>query len=284
MSSHQRIDENDPPRGYPGMSYLVKTAVSKLCQSELGSAERKRQGQMFLARIYRISRSLLTLNREREYMTLRRMLELSAGDTLLDLGSGDGFWTARFAKHCAHVTGLEPDDRLLRYAQGQHVASNLVWVQGLAESIPFPDNTFDKVVSISCLEHFTNPLQGLRQVARVLKPGGRLGLSVDSLLSENSASSFREWHRRRHSVLHYFDQDKLLAMMETVGFGCEPERTVHLFRSRIAGYLRQIFIRHPRLWLPLFLLFYSVVRLTDWLADDRHGQIIIVTATLSSYR
>ena len=66
-----------------------------------------------------------------------------------------------------------------------------------------PDNTFDKVVSVSCLEHFADPLQGLREMARVLKPGGRLAISVDSLLTENSPLSFREWHARRHFVTHY---------------------------------------------------------------------------------
>jgi hypothetical protein len=42
---------------------------------------------------------------------------------------------------------------------------------------------------------------------------------------------------------------------------------------------QQLFIRHPRAWLPLFPLFYGAVRLADCLADDTHGQIIIVTAT-----
>ena len=116
-------------------------------------------------------------------------------------------------------------------------------------------------------------------MARVLKPGGRLALSVDSLLPENSPLSFRAWHQRRHFVTQYFRQDTLLGMMQTVGLRCEPEHTVHLFRSRLASQLRQLFIRHPRVWLPLFPLFYSAVRLADWLADDRHGQIIIATAT-----
>ena len=68
-------------------------------------------------------------------------------------------------------------------------------------------------------------------------------------------------------------------MIKTVGLRCESERTVHLFRARLAAYLRQLFIRHPYRWLPLFPLLYSVVRLADWIMDDTHGQIIIVTAT-----
>jgi ubiquinone/menaquinone biosynthesis C-methylase UbiE len=234
---------------------------------------------MYFTRMARMSRSLLTLNRDREYTILKQMLALSTTDTVLDAGSGDGFWTARFATYCAHITGLEPDEHTLAYARTLHQRPNVVYVCGVAESLPFPNSTFDKVVSISCLEHFADPLQGLREMTRVLKPGGRLALSVDSLLPQNSPSAFRAWHQRRHFVTHYFHQDELLDMMKTVGLHCESERTVHLFQSRLAARLRQLFIRHPRVWLPLFPLFYSAVRLADWLADDTHGQIIIVTAT-----
>ena len=233
----------------------------------------------FLTRIGRISRSLLTLNRDREYQGLKRMLELRPSDHLLDVGSGDGFWTARFAMHCANISGLEPDERMLSLAKTLYPRSNVEYVQGNAELIPYPNNTFDKVVSVSCLEHFADPLQGLREMARVLKPGGRLAISVDSLLPENSPADFREWHARRHFVTNYFSREHLLGMLKQVGLRSEPERTEHLFRSRLAARVRQIFIRRPRVLLPLFPLLYGVVRLADRVADDMHGQIIVVTAT-----
>jgi ubiquinone/menaquinone biosynthesis C-methylase UbiE len=207
------------------------------------------------------------------------MLGLSGADRLLDVGSGDGFWTIRFARRCARVVGLEPDTWALRYAKQLHASQKVAYIHGVVERLPFHDCSFDKVVSVSGMEHFTDPLQGLAEMARVLTQGGRIALSVDSLLPENSSSPFREWHRHRHFVTHYFNQDNLLAMMDTVGLNSEPERTVHLFRSRVAARLRQIFIRHPRLWMPVFPLCYAAVRLADTLSNDMHGQIIIVTAT-----
>lgn len=240
---------------------------------------RKKTKPMYRARIDRISRSFFTLNRDREYAILKRMLALDATDTLLDIGCGDGFWTAGFAKQCAYVTGIDPGEQTLRYARTLHNRPNIAYVRGVAESVSFPNSTFDKVVSISCLEHFADPLQGLREMARVLKPGGRVALSIDSLLPENSPTAFREWHKRRHFVTQYFSQDKLSEMAEAVGLRLEPERTVHLFRSRVAAYLRQTFIRRPRFWLPVFPLFYAAVRLADRVSNDTHGQIIIVTAT-----
>src|SRR6185503_19003474 len=233
----------------------------------------------YFTRIRRMSRSIFTLNRDREYNSLKRMLDLRPADKLLDIGSGDGFWTARFAAHCAKVTGLEPDERMLGLAQTLYQCSNVEYVRGSAESIPYPSGSFDKVVSVSCLEHFGDPLQGLLEMARVLKPGGRLAISVDSLLPENSPASFREWHARRHFVTHYFHREQLLGMLKQVGLRSEPERTEHLFRSRLAARIRQFFIRHPRLLLPLFPFLYGVVRVADRIQNDMHGQIMIVTAT-----
>jgi len=232
-----------------------------------------------LEKVGRVARSVLSLNRRREFAHLSRMLSLRASDRVLDVGSGDGFWTARFAPHCARIVGLEPDDQLLGMAKRLHRAPNLTYVRGVAEAMPFETGSFDKVVSVSCLEHFRNPAAGLREMVRVLTPGGRIGMSVDTLLAENSPAEFREWHRERHYVTEYFRVEQLGAMMSADGVRCEPERTIHLFRSRLAARVRERFIRHPAQWLPLFPVLYGVVLVADRAVDETHGQIVIMTGT-----
>lgn len=232
---------------------------------------------MSLARITRVGVSLLTLNRDREYSALKGMLDLQSTDLVLDVGCGDGFWTARMAGHTRHVTGLDPDATSVGNAQAFHARPNVRYVQGVAESLPFADGYFDKVVSVSCVEHFADPQRGLAEMARVLKPGGRIAVSIDTLLPENSDEKFRAWHKRRHFVTEYFSQDTFTTMLQRAGFQCESRRMVHLFRSRLASVLRAIFITKPRLWLPLFPAFYMSVRISDRLFDDHHGQILIVS-------
>ncbi len=230
------------------------------------------------SKINRIVRNVFTLNRDREYSILVKMLDLRPTDRLLDVGSGDGFWTARFAKHCKEVVGLEPDSQLMDYALGLHHPSNVSYMKGVSESLPFEDCTFEKVVGISTLEHFSDPVQGLREMARVLKPGGRVAISVDSLLPENSPSSFRAWHKRRHFVTRYFSESELFTEMEKIGFTFHHEQSKQLVQSQISGTLRQMFIRRPRFWLCFFPLFYILIRMADAISDDMHGQIVIVTA------
>ena len=233
----------------------------------------------FLTRIARTGKSIVTLNRDREYAALKRMLDLKATDILLDVGCGDGFWTSRIAQNCRHVIGIEPDRETLEYGQRFFNLSNMTYMPGVAESLPFRDRAFDKVLSVSCLEHFADPWRALIEMARVLKPGGRIALSVDSLLPENSPESFREWHKHRHFVTHYFSQETLTEALQTAGLNNESESVVHLFRSRLAARLRQVFIYRPRLWLPFFPAIYLSVRLLDRLFDEMHGQIIVVTAS-----
>ena len=234
-----------------------------------------------LTRFSRAARSVLSLNRPRDYQHLLRMLDVRRGDRVLDVGSGDGFWTARFAAHCRQIVGLEPDQELRGLAEHLHPAPNLSYVNGVAESLPFPSATFDKVVSVSCLEHFRDPAAGLLEMIRVLKPGGRLAISVDSLLAENSPLEFRAWHKQRHFVTTYFTAQQLLGLMTRSGMRCEPDRTIHLFRSRAAARVRQLFIPRPAMWMPLFPVLYAVAVVADRVASDTHGQIIIVTGTQS---
>ncbi|PLP59636.1 hypothetical protein CYK37_10025 [Mesorhizobium loti] len=87
---------------------------------------------------------------------------------LLDLGAGAGIVVEmNFKDHAKRVCGLDPDPRVVDnpYLHEAQV--------GLGEHIPWPDGTFDIVVADNVLEHLENPTAVFREVARVLKPGGR---------------------------------------------------------------------------------------------------------------
>ncbi|MHB1118966.1 MAG: class I SAM-dependent methyltransferase [Bellilinea sp.] len=101
------------------------------------------------------------------------------GERILDLGCGTGTLTIMLQRRqpAAEVVGLDGDPRVLDIAQKKAdrvgVAS-IRWDTGLADELPYPDESFDKVITSMMLHHLTLPekLEAFHEVHRVLKPGG----------------------------------------------------------------------------------------------------------------
>ncbi len=104
---------------------------------------------------------------------------LSPGQHVLDVACGTGV-LAREAERLVHpdgaVTGLDRNDGMLGVAG--RLADRIEWRQGQAESLPFPDRHFDAVVSQFGLMFFEDRVVALKEMWRVLRPGGRLAVAV----------------------------------------------------------------------------------------------------------
>lgn len=109
--------------------------------------------------------------------TLSR-LELHSGDRVLDLGCGTGTLIQHLLALApeAKIFGLDPSEEMLNIAQQKLPASVQLNI-GSAESLPFPNNYFDVLVSTSALHYFRNPDRAIQEMQRVLKSGGRLILT-----------------------------------------------------------------------------------------------------------
>ena len=103
------------------------------------------------------------------------------GQRILDVGCGLGGTVASLDERLsrAELTGLNIDRRQLDYAR-EHVRSRdgngIEFVHGDACEMPFDDASFDVVLAVECAFHFSSRARFLGEAARVLKPGGRLGL------------------------------------------------------------------------------------------------------------
>ncbi|MGW7679835.1 class I SAM-dependent methyltransferase [Kribbella sp. NPDC054772] len=91
---------------------------------------------------------------------------------VLDLGSGTGRLTPGLATEFqGEVYGVEPSDRMRDTAE-QAPHPGVTYLKGSAEDIPLPEASVDAVLMFLSFHHFRDPLQGLREVRRVLRPGG----------------------------------------------------------------------------------------------------------------
>lgn len=106
----------------------------------------------------------------------------------LDVACGTGSLAREIASRTGsgkHIAGVDPNPGMLAVAT--ELDSEIEWKQGAAESLPFADNTFDSVACQFGLMFFTNQHQAIREMLRVLTPGGRLVVCVWDTLAHNPA-------------------------------------------------------------------------------------------------
>ncbi len=97
-----------------------------------------------------------------------------AGLEVLDIGCGDGLLAAELAAVAARVTGIDPDAAMLRAAAERTAGQDIRFVQGRIEALPFPDASFDLVTAVTVLCFVKDEVTAWHEMARVLRPGGRL--------------------------------------------------------------------------------------------------------------
>ena len=98
-----------------------------------------------------------------------------AGKRVLDLGCAGGFMAEALAAKGAIVTGIDPAAQAVNVARvhAAEAGREIQYDVGVGEELPYDDAAFDVVVCVDVLEHVADLDQGLREVERVLVPGGR---------------------------------------------------------------------------------------------------------------
>ena len=108
---------------------------------------------------------------------MRKEIIDQAGGLVLEIGTGTGLNFPFYQPgHVERVEAVEPDAAMLRYARGRLSTARvpIELKQARAEALPFADETFDSVVTTLVFCSVADPLKGLLEVKRVLKPGGLL--------------------------------------------------------------------------------------------------------------
>jgi arsenite methyltransferase len=143
-------------------------------------------------------------------------LNIPPGGTALDVGSGPGNVTASLARAAGPggvALGVDISEPMLARAVRAESGPQVGFLRADAQRLPLRDNTVDAVVSTAVLQLIPNPAAALAEMARVLRPGGRLAIMVPTV---GRAARFS---RRLPNVgAHLFDEDEIGDILEDNGF------------------------------------------------------------------
>jgi ubiquinone/menaquinone biosynthesis C-methylase UbiE len=137
------------------------------------------------------------------------LLQISAHDAVLEVGFGPGQAVKLAADKATEglIAGIDHSEEMVAAASHLNktgiAAGQIELEEGTVMELPYPDSFFDKAFSINCIYFWENPVAGLKELHRVLKPQGRLAITV------------RESER---SVYQAFKPEKLTELLKQAGF------------------------------------------------------------------
>ena len=150
------------------------------------------------------------------------------GSQLLEIGCGTGHWSRYFSDKGFEVTGIDISEQMVRIAGTKDIPNCRFHVAD-GQSLPFFNNSFDAAAAITTLEFAENPQKLISEMARCIKPGGRLLFGV-----LNSLSSYNLKRKKKaksvYASARLFSPDQLKSLLGSFG-------TVKIL---IAGFVPQI--------------------------------------------
>ena len=138
------------------------------------------------------------------------------GKRVLDAACGEGYGSRLMMDWgAAEVTGVDISEDGIAKAKAIFEEKNLRFLVHAVDKLPFPNNSFDTVISLETIEHLDQPEDFLREITRVLKPGGTVVLSCpnDAYYARMDENYNNPYHKKRYSFREF--QDMTMSFLGT---------------------------------------------------------------------
>ena len=168
-------------------------------------------------------------------------LGLRPGERMLDLGCGGGRHAFEALRRGARVVALDADDVEVKEAAaiveameeaGEIPSGQGSMVNGNALTLPFPDRTFDRVIAAEVLEHIPDDRDAMAELARVLKRGGTMAVTIPRWYPEliNWALS-DEYHSVKGGHVRIYRKSTVMDRLRSVGLEVRGSHHAHALHS-----------------------------------------------------
>jgi len=158
---------------------------------------------------------------------------LAQGKRVLDAGCGAGYGTAALAAKASSVVGVDVAEDAIAFARANYALPNLLFAQASCDALPYPDGSFDLVVSFEVIEHLKDYRGFLREARRVLAPGGQFIVSTPNRLyytESRGAEGMNPFHfhefefeELRSELAEVFPHVAMFVENHVAGVGFQPE-------------------------------------------------------------
>ena len=146
-------------------------------------------------------------------------LELSSDDTYLEIGQGGGLLLERVLRTVNSAAAIDHSADMVALAQANNrdavEAGRLEVVQGQASELPWSDATFTRGACIAAFLFFDDPVAVLREIRRVLKPGGRFLILTPA---KKKSPPFPKLVGGHQEAVRFYSPEQMTALLEGAGF------------------------------------------------------------------
>jgi ubiquinone/menaquinone biosynthesis C-methylase UbiE len=141
-----------------------------------------------------------------------QVAEVEKGRTVADLGAGTGFITEGLIKNGVNVIAVDQSIAMLQKLEEKFLSSGLVkCLNGEAENLPIEDNSVDYAMANMYLHHVETPLAAIREMVRILKPGGKV------VITDLDEHSFEFLKTEQHDKWMGFKRDDIKKWFSDAG-------------------------------------------------------------------